>query len=88
MQYVLIYHFECSAMAEDALDARRMNVHPGGKQAVMRPGWYRRGPLKFKQSMVFEDGPNKGLAKGLRAVCQERFGEGVVLGKYKKSGLA
>ena len=47
MQYVLIYHFECSAMAEDALDARRMNVHPGGKQAVMRPGWYRRGPLKI-----------------------------------------
>ena len=31
--------------------------------------------------MVFLDGPNMGLAKGLRVVCQERFGENAVNGK-------
>ena len=47
----------------------------------MRAGWYKRGPLKIKQNMVFLDGPNAGLAKGLRAVCLERFGEDAVQGK-------
>ena len=62
-------------MSPDALNAAAMNVNPGGKQPLMRPGWYRRGPLKIKQNMVFVDGPNIGLAKGLRVVCHERFGE-------------
>ena len=39
--------------------------------------------MKIKQHMVFIDGPNTGLAKGLRAVCQERFGEETVLGELK-----
>ena len=47
----------------------------------MRPGWFKRGPVKFIQHMVFMDGPNKGLQKGLRAVCQERFGEQAVIGE-------
>ena len=29
------------AMAEDELNPRRMNVRPGGKQPIMRAGWYR-----------------------------------------------
>ena len=29
------------AMAEDELNPKRMNVRPGGKQAVMKDGWYR-----------------------------------------------
>ena len=65
-------------MPPDGLDASSMNVNPGGKQPIMRPGWYRRGNLKFKQHMVFEDG----RAKGLRAVCLERFGEAAVQGKF------
>ena len=52
----------------------------------MRPGWYAMGPLIVKQHMVFPDGPNAGLAKGLRVVCQERFGEeavqGINIGQY------
>ena len=68
-------------MAKDALHAPSMNVHPGGKQPYMRPGWFKRGPVKFIQHMVFMDGPNKGLQKGLRAVCQERFGEQAVIGE-------
>ena len=71
----------CSAMSPDALNAASMNVHPGGKQPLMRPGWFRRGPLKIKQNMVFVDGPNNGLAKGLRVFCQERFGESSIQGK-------
>ena len=69
-------------MPEDALNAASMNVRVGGRQPLMRPGWFRRGPLKITQHMVFMDGPNKGLAKGLRAVCQERFGDQIILGKY------
>ena len=47
----------------------------------MRPGWYKRGALKIKQHMVFPDGLFAGQAKGLRVVCQERFGEAAVKGK-------
>ena len=47
----------------------------------MRPGWYCRGPLNIKQNMVFKDGTNIGLAKGLRVVCQERFGESSIEGR-------
>ena len=61
-------------MAEDSLNARRMNVNPGGKQAMMRPGWYVKNGFRFTQHMVFTGGPHKGLQKGLRAVCEERFG--------------
>ena len=31
--------------------------------------------------MVFTDGPNAGKAKGLKLVCEERFGENAVQGK-------
>ena len=61
-------------MSEDSLNVNRMNVKPGGKQAIMRPGWFIRNGLKFTQHMVFTGGPNKGLAKGLKAVCEEIFG--------------
>ena len=76
-----------SAMAEDSLNVAKMNVNPGGKQPLMRPGWYKRGPIRTKQYMVFQGGPNAGLAKGLRAVCSERIGEDKVIGKadMKKS---
>ena len=49
----------------------------------MRAGYYRRGPLKIKQHMVYQEGPNTGLAKGLKAVCCERFGEEAILGIQK-----
>ena len=38
------------------------------------------------QSMVFLDGPNQGLAKGLKQVCLERFGPEAIKGK-KQDGL-
>ena len=68
----------CSAMAEDSLNAEKMNVNPGGKQPLMRPGWYIRRGLRYTQHMVFKGGVRAGQAKGLRAVCQERFGEDMV----------
>ena len=68
-------------MAEDALNATRMNVRPGGKQAVMRPGWYEKDGERVVQPMVFEEGRFAGLAKGLKAVCEERFGADAVKGK-------
>lgn len=56
----------------------------GGKQPKMRPGWFLIGngerKVRVKQHMVFTEGPRAGMAKGLRIVCQERFGEEVVEG--------
>ena len=34
--------------------------------------------------MVFEEGPNEGIAKGLREVCRERFGEDLVKGNLNR----
>ena len=39
-------------MAEDALNAKKMNVGIGGKQAVMRPGWYIRNGLRSVYSYI------------------------------------
>ena len=58
-----------------------MNVNPGGKQPLMRPGWYIRAGLRFKQPMVFGGGRFAGMAKGLREVCLERFGEDIIKGR-------
>ena len=70
-----------SGYAEDALVAKLMNVNPGGKQPKMRPGWFIKNGLRFKQYMVFEGGPLEGQAKGLKQVCIERFGLEAVQGK-------
>ena len=32
--------------------------------------------------MVFPDGPMKGVAKGLKVVCTERFGAEAIVGKF------
>ncbi|EIW76870.1 hypothetical protein CONPUDRAFT_63241 [Coniophora puteana RWD-64-598 SS2] len=39
--------------AIDALVANRMNLRPGGKQAVMRPGWFLKDGEKIPQCMNF-----------------------------------
>ncbi|KAF4692027.1 hypothetical protein FOZ60_014352 [Perkinsus olseni] len=68
---------------EDGLNAKAMNVKPGGKQPRMRPGWYERDGQRVVQDMVFPaDHPRyAGLPKGLRQVVIERFGEAAVVGK-------
>ena len=76
-------------MPEDGLAANKMNLSKGGKQRKMRPGYYyTTGPdgqrQKIVQPMVFQDGPDEGLAKGLRVVCTERFGSEAVEGKNHK----
>lgn len=44
-------------MAEDALNAARMNVNPGGAQPKMRPGWYKdENGERVTQHMVFQKG--------------------------------
>lgn len=58
-------HSSChAAMAEDSLDATKMNVKPGGKQRVMRDGWWagKPHPMNFRN----------GVPKGLRVVLEER----------------
>ena len=58
-------HSSChAAMPSDALDVSKMNVYPGGKQRVMRDGWWGGNP----QSMNFA----LGVPKGLRRVLEER----------------
>lgn len=60
------------AMPENGLNAKNMNVNPGGRQAIMRDTYY--GPDKKFQSMVFPSNHPKypGQAKGMRIVLQER----------------
>ena len=62
-------------MAEDSLNAKKMNVNRVG-----RPGWFIKRNLRFTQHMVFEGGMFAGQAKGLRVVCEERFGADAVKG--------
>ena len=62
-----------------------MNVNPGGKQSVMRPGWFVRNGVRFRQHMVFEGGQYEGLPKGLRQVCLERFGAEAITGEYRQT---
>lgn len=58
-------HSSChAAMADDSLDVGHMNVKPGGKQRVMRDGWWGGKP----QTMNFANG----VAKGLKVVLEER----------------
>ena len=70
----------------------------GGKQKKSRPGYYKNAAGEtIIQSFVFEDGPFKGQAKGLKVylhttyfkhlcwiqvICQERFGSEAI--KKKK----
>ena len=51
-------------VADDSLNADRMNVGPGGKQAVMRPTVWN----GYIQTMVLPDGQ----AKGMKLILQER----------------
>ncbi|KAF4648088.1 hypothetical protein FOL46_003355, partial [Perkinsus olseni] len=69
--------------AEDALNVRKMNVKPGGKQPKMRDGWFWKAGKRQTQTMVYPDDHPEypGQAKGLRQVCVERFGKAAINGK-------
>lgn len=63
-----------SAYSKDALLASRMNLHPGGKQARMRDGWFTRNGQKVVQPMIFPaDHPEfPDQSKGVKQVLLER----------------
>ena len=65
-KYVWVFdHSSChAAMAEDSLDVNKMNVNPGGKQRVMRNGWWNGKPQPMNYAI--------GVPKGLRMVLEER----------------
>ncbi len=76
----VIWRFDHSsnhtAMADDALNASKMNVTSGSKQPKMRATVVldEASPLYGqRQAMVFETGPLKGQAKGLKQVLAERW---------------
>ena len=54
-----------NVMASDALDVRKMNLGPGGKQPVMRDGWNPR--TNAPQAMN-----ENGIPKGIRTILKER----------------
>ncbi|KAF4652859.1 hypothetical protein FOL47_010813 [Perkinsus chesapeaki] len=68
---------------DDGLNAKAMNVKPGGKQPLMRSGWFERDGERVTQDMVFpmDHACYPGLPKGLRQVVAERFGDDAVVGK-------
>ena len=48
-------HSSChAAMSDDALDVNKMDVKPGGKQRVMRDGWFNGRVQKMNTSLVFQ----------------------------------
>jgi len=53
-----------AAMADDSLDVSKMNVNPGGKQRVMRDGYWNEKVFKMNYAI--------GVPKGLRVVLQQR----------------
>ena len=58
-------HSSChAAMPEDGLDVTKMNVNPGGKQRVMRDGWWGGKPQKMNYTL--------GVPKGIRVILEER----------------
>ncbi|KAJ7588406.1 hypothetical protein C8J56DRAFT_786124, partial [Mycena floridula] len=61
-----------SAYSEDSLLTSRMNMNPGGKQAIMRDGWYMSGGQKVIHPMVYPPGHAKaGLPKGMKAYLRD-----------------
>lgn len=50
-------------MADDSLDVNKMNVNPGGKQRVMRDGFWDGNVQKMNYAI--------GIPKGLRVVLEE-----------------
>lgn len=62
-----------SAYAANALVVSRMNIKPGGKQALMHNTWFMQNGEKVTQTMVYPSNhptyPNK--AKGIKAVLTE-----------------
>ena len=63
-----------SAYAADALLVSRMNMRPGGKQARLRDGWYRKDGRQVIQPMIFpSDHPEfANEPKGIKQVLVER----------------
>ena len=53
-----------AAIPEGALDASKMNVNPGGRERVMRDGWWNGKPQKMNYSL--------GVPKGMHVVLEER----------------
>ena len=51
---------------------------------MMKDGYFENSDgVQVSQQMVFQDGPDKGLAKGLKQVCLERFGADAIKGKIQ-----
>ena len=58
-------HRSChAAMPDNALDASKMNVNPGGAQRVTTDGWWAGKPHKMNYAL--------GVPKGMRAVLEEQ----------------
>ena len=71
-----------TARAEDALNAKKMNMHPGGNQPLNRNTVFN----NEQPSLVSMSGPNKGKAKGLLQVLTEHGHDVSELKKLKKDG--
>ena len=58
-----------AAMADDALNVRRMNIKPGGKQRIMLRDTMWDGRI---WKMYFTDSTGRKIAKGIKMVLEER----------------
>ncbi len=64
------------AFAKDALHVGHMNLGSGGKQKLLRNGWFNKDGARFNQEMAYSidhiDPNIAGKAKGVKSVLQER----------------
>ena len=62
-----------SMYSKDTLVSSRMNLHPGGKQARMKDGWFTQNGQKAVQPMIFlaNHPESPGQPKGIKQVFQE-----------------
>ncbi|KAH8793679.1 hypothetical protein DL96DRAFT_1478969 [Flagelloscypha sp. PMI_526] len=60
-----------AAYAEDALVVSRMNLRPGGKQAIMRDGWFLQDGQQIPHQMVMSGPDGSETAKGMKMILQE-----------------
>ena len=61
-----------SVYAQNALHTANMNKEMGGKQPILRDGWYEKDGVRVVHPMVFQDAQGTLIPKGIQCILQER----------------
>ena len=74
--YSLLFLFDNatshSVYSKDALQVKDMNKGPGGKQPILRNGWFNCENIRISQPMYTVDAQGKKIPKGIQKILEER----------------